>query len=246
MLGDMAEARRRIARVVGVVAVLLLGAALVGAVFVKTGAETSAAVRDSERYDPPQVSTPPPPPLPLVAVIGDDTTAVSAPGVTAAQRWPELLGSREDVEVRTFASAGAGYLTKGSDGRSFLEQARRIPKDTDVVIVFGGIADVDASQSGLSRAIARTISTAQSRAPDSEIAVVGPVSSADSSSQAATDLRLVLQNQVGQFGQQFIDPVQRAWLSGVYESGRDLGREEESAIADQMVVVTSKLLPQQN
>lgn len=242
----MAEGRRRILRDVGVALVVLLGVAAVAGVAVKTRADSAEAVQEAREYTPPPLSTPPPPALPLVVVIGDDTTSRAADGVAAAQRWPALLGQRADVQVRTFASTGAGYLADGSDGRTFLEQARRIPRDADVVVIFGGLADVAAAQSQFSRAVAQTISEAQSRAPEAQVAVVGPVSTGTDSPQAVTDMRLILQNQVGQFGKQFIDPIQRAWLNGVYASGTDLDRPEESAIADQMVVITRQLLPQQD
>ncbi|MFD1720162.1 GDSL-type esterase/lipase family protein [Amnibacterium endophyticum] len=236
--------RRRILRNTVVAVLVVVALALVTVTVMRMRAEGADADVESRQYTPPPLTRPTASALPLVAVIGDGTTTQSAPGVGAAQRWTSLLATDADVQVRTFASAGAGYLAEGADGRTFLEEASRVPQDSDLVVIFGGIADVGASQLRVSRAASQTISAVQTRAPRAKIAVIGPVTDDDAPADAVTQLRTTLQNASGAFGLSFVDPIQQAWLNGSPNSPGDLDAGDERTLAARLQTVVVSQLPQ--
>lgn len=235
--------RRRALRNVLVAVLVIAAVVLVVGVVQKTRDEARLATLSSRQYTPPPMTTPSPAPLPVVAVIGDDTTSQAASGVTAAQRWTSLLGADADVQVRTFASAGAGYATRGSDGRTFLDQASRVPEDAAVVVVFGGISDLGESELRLSRAASQTISAIQTRAPDARIAIVGPVTDDGAPTVDVTELRTTLQNAAGAFDLSITDPIQQAWLNGSPNDASDLAAADQRTLAQRFATVVTRLLP---
>lgn len=238
--------RRRVLRNVAVVLLVALAGVLVAVVVTKARDESAAASQASADYTPPPLTRPTASALPIVAVIGDGSTGQAASGVGTAQRWPSILAADAKVQVRTYASAGAGYTVRGDDGRTFLQEAARIPVNADVVVIFGGVADLGTAELRLSRAASQTISAVQSRAPDAKIAVVGPVTDDGQIAEDVTQLRTTLQNAAGAFGLSFVDPIQQAWLNGSPNGPSDLGADDQRTLAARLETVVEGQLPQQS
>lgn len=236
--------RRRLLRNIAVVVLIVVAAGLVSVTVVRMRAEAAVASRASDEYTPPPLTGPTASALPVVAVIGDGSTSGAARGVDAAERWTSLLAGAAKVQVRTYASDGGGYVSSGSDGRTFLQQAARVPVDADVVVIFGGISDVGLSELRVSRAASQTISAVQSRAPRAKIAVVGPVIDDGAPADSVTLLRTTLQNAAGAFELSFVDPIQQAWLNGSPDDASDLGADDQRTLAARLQTVVEKQLPQ--
>lgn len=235
--------RRRILRNLAVAVLVAVSATLVVGVVISSRNEATLARRSARGYTPPSLTPPSPAALPVVAVIGDDTTSSAAPGIGAVERWTALLEREADVDVKTYASAGAGYVSRGSDGRTFLNQASRIPANASVVVIFGGIGDLNATELAVSRAASQTISAVQTRAPKARLAVVAPVTDRGGLTEDVTALRTTLKNAAGAFDMTVTDPIQQAWLNGSPDDGSDLTAADQRTLAQRFDTVVSRLLP---
>lgn len=241
--GGVSNGRRRAAVLAIVVLAVLVAVAAVAGAVVKSRTDARAARSAAAEYSAPVLKDPAPAPRPIVAVVGDDSTSAAAQGVTAAQRWTARVASAQKVDVQTFASAGASYLVKGTDGRTLVAQAARVPQDAAVVVVFGGARDATAPPLRVSRAASQTISTVQARAPKAVVVLVAPVLSGGADATSITALRTNLQNVAGSFQIRFVDPVQQAWLDTAPASGSSLAASDEQVLGDRFGTVIAQLLP---
>ncbi|WP_345481883.1 hypothetical protein [Amnibacterium soli] len=241
--GGVRSSGRRVARVLLVALVVIIAVAAAAGAVVKTREDARSAQRSAAQYTPPALTDPTPAARPIVAVVGDDSTSAAAPGVTQAQRWTSRVASTQDVDVQTFASAGASFLVKGADGRTLAAQAARVPTNAAVVIVFGGARDATASSLRVSRAASQTLSAVQARAPRAVIVLVGPVLSGGTDALTVAGLRTNLQNVAGAFQVRFVDPVQQAWLNSTPSSGTRLNAADQQVLAARFGTVVAQALP---
>lgn len=227
--------RRELVGVAVLVALAVVCAGLIVAVVLKTQADAAAAAREAAAYTPPPLtSTSSAASGPSLAVVADEAATRSASGVSAAGRWPRLLADAVSGEVDLRAGTGAGYTASGDGGTSFVDAAKRIPAQTDVVLFVGGAADADASSLTLARAATEAFSEASQQAPGAVVVAVGPLFRPEGvGEQAFTELRATLRSSARIAGVRWVDPVSSGWLPTV-SSASDLTSADERTVARRM------------
>lgn len=143
-------------------AVLALLAALVAAFVVVPSAPAGAAAR------------------PVVAVVGDSYTAAWGaihrrfPPTTEGAWWQTTAAQLGWVPGTIVASPGGGYVKRGDNG-TFAQalRARPIARDTDFVLVQGGLNDEAQSPAAVAAGVREVLSIIRSQAPGAVPIVVG-------------------------------------------------------------------------
>lgn len=227
-----------------VVAVLAVGAVgSIGVVAVQDARQVAAQRSGSAAYTPPPIASPRPSPLPVIAVIGDSAASQSVSGVGASERWPARVAAARQVRVAVFANGSAGYTVPGSDGRTFLDQTSRIPRDAALVMFVGGGADAGAQPLDLIRAASSAISDAKKRAPTASVVVVGPIVAAGATSSELENIDNTLQSAASIGEATFADPLGEQWLGGSTPvTGSKLTAADERRIAARLETITQQVL----
>lgn len=227
-----------------IAAVLALGAiGSVAVVSAQSDRRITTEQARASRFTPPAISSPQPSPLPLVAIIGDGSVNQSARGVDAGSRWPAQIAGSQQVRTSLFANSAAGYTTAGSDGRNFVDQASRIPRDATLVIISGGSVDRRADAVMLVRAASNAIAAAKKRAPSASVLVVGCFVLDGGTTVDAQAVNSTLQTAATISNATFVDPIEEQWLeNGVVTVASDLTGPDERRIAGRLETTTRGLL----
>lgn len=197
-----------------VLAVLCI--ALVAAVIVKTRNDAAIAAKEAAAYTPPPPSTPSASPsaaLPVVSVVGDQYTTGTKADSGAKSEWPALLATALNAQVKTYAAAGAGFVTKGSGGATLVTEASKVDPASTVVVLFGGTNDQPVSSLTVASAATNAIKAAHTRAPKAKIVVVGPASGQATPPQSLTAIRDTLRVAANVQKAKWVDPISGGWLS---------------------------------
>lgn len=218
---------------IGIVVLVVLAVVcvlMIGAVVQKTRSSSAIAAREAADYTPPPLSTSA---TPVVAVIGDDTTTRAASGVSASKRWTALTAIAQRVSVRTFAASGSGYVT-ATKGRTFVQQAAKVPVKSQVVVFFGGGHDAGKVVLSVARAATKAFAAARKRAPNATIVVIGPAIDGSGTGAQRSALRDVLHSSAQIANAIWVDPIDARWLGPATiasKSGRELSASDERALA---------------
>lgn len=159
---------------------------------------------------------------PVVAVVGDSYTAGVEVGGLGATNWTARLddllrrdGYRVDMVVE--AGGGSGYVATGWRNLTFGQMAvRGVPRDADVVIVFGSINDsLAASEPQQVRRSARELyDWLAANRPDATLIVIGPSPIGDDVDPALATISRAVVTAAEAAGATAIDPVADRWFSG--------------------------------
>ena len=75
-----------------------------------------------------------------LTIIGDSLSANDSPQATV--KYHRLLAENDNYEIINLARGGHGYKRADDGDNSFWQQATKIPRDTDMVFVFGSFNDL--------------------------------------------------------------------------------------------------------
>jgi hypothetical protein len=145
-----------------------------------------------------------------VTVIGDAASGASS----ASSAWPALIASELKVTVRASATAGEGYLTKGTGGGTFVTDADKVSPTSTVVVFAGGASDVSHTALSVVQAESKALAAVKARAPRAKIIVVGPTSTAASTPLPLLRLRDAERTAALAAKVRFVDPISSKWFSG--------------------------------
>ncbi len=116
-------------------------------------------------------------------------------GLSAAptsQQWPVVLATGLEGKVVTLAALGAGYVTKGGSGSTFITEAKRVPRDASIVIFIGGAADSKVSALRAVKAATLALADAAQQASKSRLIAIRPLPSAEATAIGTKVLRQTL------------------------------------------------------
>jgi lysophospholipase L1-like esterase len=151
-------------------------------------------------------------------VIGDSLS--TGLGTSPEEAWPrqlnkDLKSGQHPAEIINAARNGAGYLTAGDGGETFGSQiAETLTASTDVVVSFGSDNDVGQNPADLKRAVADSLSTIKTRAPQAVRIVIGPLPSFGPSDTDREVIRDQERAAATDAGAVFIDPIMDQWIAG--------------------------------
>jgi lysophospholipase L1-like esterase len=173
----------------------------------------AAAVRDevASQVDLDRVYT-------KVAVIGDSYTAGSAEGGNGWANWASRLVAdlqpTTRIELSKVATGGIGYLSTGTAGITFLDEAKRaVTPDVKVVIVLGSRNDL--GQPGDVGAAATSVyDIVRAQAPAAKLIIVGPPWINEDVPAGITAARDDIRAAAQRAGATFVDPIADRWFFG--------------------------------
>jgi lysophospholipase L1-like esterase len=154
-----------------------------------------------------------------VVVMGDSITAGSAVGGVGANGWPALVWrslQAEGVELipQVSGEGGSGYVQRGPDGTVFGEEALRLVRpDDNVIVFFGSRNDAPKPIDAISAAAHEAFANARRVAPNATLIVIGPITPDPSRHDAVMKIRDVMHEQAVEAGAVWIDPIAENWLS---------------------------------
>lgn len=161
-----------------------------------------------------------------IAVIGDSLTSGSGDGGNGPNNWTELAWRQlrtEGVDVIPEVSGrgGSGYVRRGPEETTFVEEAARIIKpDDDVIVIFGGTNDFAEPLPDIAAAVHETLAHARTTAPEARLIIVGPVWPPNLDQtydvlRAHDELqrvRDVIRDEAAQVDATFVDPIADQWF----------------------------------
>ena len=120
-------------------------------------------------------------PLVDIAFIGDTYAAGTPVGGMGSKNWTALVDEQLDrttylIHSHVDANPGAGYVTDGAAGTTLVDQIDDVVSpDTTIVVLYGGIADVQAGASAADVTGAGTAALARisAIAPSARVLMVG-------------------------------------------------------------------------
>ena len=189
------------------------------------GALSKPAVADQDSHPPSQPAPVPPAAARVsvvrnVVVIGDSYTGGSREGGIGPSNWTMLVwNSLEangiDVNAEVSGRGGSGYVQRGIDGTVFGEEASRLVRpDDDLIVFFGSINDIEQSIESVSGAASAAFGQAHATAPKARIVVIAPVWPHPGGAPAEIlRIRDVLADGAKQVGAAFVDPIAQGWLT---------------------------------
>lgn len=246
--------RKRILLYLPVVLALALCVVLALAVAMKSGAEAREATQDAQRYRSVPTLAPTTSPqsdLPVVSLVSDQLALAPAPkdGVPVVP-WTQTVQRVLGVDLISLSSGGSGYTSRPSSssfGGTFEARAQQVAPDSDVVVLFGGAADVRATRAQLLAAVKRAIVKARAAAPHAKVLVIGPTSSDDTPPSGLLAVRDAIRSAASVGDARFIDPIADGWLTDskklIADDGASLTPAGEQVVAHRMEVVLRNVLP---
>lgn len=175
--------------------------------------------------------------------MGDSlSTGAMTPGdpwTTDAQRLLESEG--RDVLFVNAAENGAGYLARGENGDTFLDEIDQVvSRRAQIVLLFG--SDNDLGLSDLEPAVEAALHRVRELAPGAKVIVVGPPAPPAQRVQQIEGIRDQLQTAARRLGVGFVDPLALGWFQRA--SAADVGPDAEHPntageryLADQIVAI---------
>lgn len=155
-----------------------------------------------------------------VAFIGDGYTSGTPMGGIGPRGWPAIVESKlkEDaapISADVAASINSGYVALGGDGHSFAEEAAKVVKRKDsLVVLFGSRNDLHVAPNVLIPAIKRTIEQVKTAAPTAQILVIGPPWVKPNPPEGILRIRDILKSAADALGVSFFDPIDSGWFAG--------------------------------
>ena len=161
-----------------------------------------------------------------IALIGDSlSTGLATPGDPWTRDAQALLAARrQPVRFLSAAENGAGYVTPGNAGDTFLDEATKVvDARVPIVVVFG--SDNDLGQPDLAEGAAATLRWVRAAAPQARLVVIGPPAPPAQQPAQLAPIRDALRAAAAQVSGQFVDPLALGWFQG--PSSLDVGPDEE-------------------
>jgi lysophospholipase L1-like esterase len=155
------------------------------------------------------------PPTRQLLIIGASYTAgwgASSERDDYAHRLAAELG----WPTRISAEPGAGYLSRGDDGRgSFLQQLAALPATPrpGVVLIQGGRDDIGQSPAAEAAAVKQTLAAIRAKFDDPRIVMVGDIPASVPVGRRAVAANELLARVAHAEHAQFIDPIRDHWIS---------------------------------
>lgn len=167
----------------------------------------------------------------VVDVIGDSlSTGADTPGDPWTRDAQQLYSvHRRNVQFVNAAENGAGYVSVGQNGDTFLDEVEQVVgPSSNVVLLFG--SDNDLGQPSLTQAVATTLYRVRELAPRAQVIVVGPPAPPSQQPQQLAGVRDALQSASRQAGDRFVDPLQLRWFEG--DTAGDVASDAEHPNVD--------------
>ncbi|WP_085482569.1 SGNH/GDSL hydrolase family protein [Agreia pratensis] len=185
---------------------------------------------------------------PLVVFIGNSFTSGSAMDTGGIARYPSLLSAQLGFPYMTLTADGAGYASAGTESRTFLALAKKVPQNAAVVVVLGSDDDADNTAAQIRAGAAETYARIHEQAPGAVILAVASPWGQTPPPKGITTARDAVRDAALQDGNAFIDTITDKWLvagpagqvgsDGVHPT--DVGHAE---MARYLAPVISQLLP---
>jgi lysophospholipase L1-like esterase len=153
-----------------------------------------------------------------IVVMGDSYTEGTREGGLGASNWLQLAARqlrREGVDMKLNAdgSGGTGYATRGHGGTTFVDEAKRVVEaDDDIVMVFGGLNDVETPPEEVRAGVHETLAETRARAPMAQIIVVGPAYPGPDPTPEILQIRDIIADEAAQANVAFTDPIADQWF----------------------------------
>ncbi|KQR24195.1 hypothetical protein ASF79_02975 [Agreia sp. Leaf335] len=185
---------------------------------------------------------------PLVVFIGNSFTGGSAMDTGGIARYPSLLSAKLGFPYMTLTADGSGYASAGTDSRTFLSLAKKVPKNASVVVVLGSDDDADNTAAEIRAGAAETYARIHDQAPAAVILAVASPWGETPTPKGITTARNAVRDAALQDGNAFVDTITDKWLiagpagqvgsDGVHPT--DVGHAE---MAKYLAPALSRLLP---
>ena len=149
---------------------------------------------------------------PVVTFVGDSYTAGSVIDTGYAQRFPNIVGRRLNVQSVVVAEPGAGYVAKGVIGERYAEEVPAIPPESAAVIVYGSRNDVfDGTLTDAVGTAARDlIEQIHRQAPDAQVVVIGPSYAENPLPPGGVAIDAAIRSACKQTGTRYVDAL--TWM----------------------------------
>lgn len=185
---------------------------------------------------------------PLVVFIGNSFTGGSAMDTGGIARYPSLLSAKLGFPYMTLTADGSGYASAGTDSRTFLSLAKKVPKNASVVVVLGSDDDADNTAAEIRAGAAETYARIHDQAPAAVVLAVASPWGETPTPKGITTARNAVRDAALQDGNAFVDTITDKWLiagpagqvgsDGVHPT--DVGHAE---MAKYLAPALSRLLP---
>ena len=192
--------------VLGALVIVCVVLAVVGVV--KLTQASARAGREAASYVPPAIPTNGVAPQ-VVTVIGDGTS-----GATGPASWPTTVGSALGVKTVASVTRGAGYVTAGAGGATFVTEAAKVSPSSTVVVLFGSASDESQTTLAVITAETKAISAVRKIVPRAKVIIVGPVSTATKAPHQLLRIRDAERTAALAAKARWADPIAAKWLSG--------------------------------
>jgi lysophospholipase L1-like esterase len=179
---------------------------------------TSPQALSPPALSPPAVS-PPVGPQRRIVVIGDSYTGGSDAGGKgdanwAALVWKDLAADQLPVIPEVSGQGGSGYVQRGVAKTILGEEAARLVRpDDNVVVFFGGMNDGMVTPEALSSAAHAAFQGVRATAPNAVLLVIGPVWRYPDPPPPVLRLRDAIRDAALEAGAVFVDPIAEGWFT---------------------------------
>lgn len=178
---------------------------------------------------------------PWVYFIGDGF--VKSQQSDPSDSWPTIVGKDRGWYVRNFGSRGAGYATRGYDGREYSDIARSAGlADADGVVVAGGMSDAlsPAPLDVIERGINGTFLAIRQSSLEVPITVLPVVLPAGTPSDRVSEINSILRRVSPKYGALFVSDVSLPTDFTVAEGSANIAYSVNEQIAR---AVSGRVLP---
>ncbi|WP_078714062.1 SGNH/GDSL hydrolase family protein [Agreia bicolorata] len=149
---------------------------------------------------------------PLVVFIGNSFTGGSAMDSGGIARFPSLLSAKLEFPYMTLTADGAGYASAGTESRTFVTLAKKVPKNAAVVVVLGSDDDADNTAADIRAGAAETYANIHDQAPGAVILAVASPCGQSPAPKGITTARNAVRDAAQQDGNAFVDTIADKWL----------------------------------
>jgi lysophospholipase L1-like esterase len=218
----MARMSFRRSNVLRIVMLSLMAAMVSGSGVACAGADTATASPTSHPAvvsTSPQAVSPPIRPPRRIVVIGDSYTGGSDAGGKgdanwAALVWKDLAADQLPVTPEVSGQGGSGYVQRGVAKTILGEEAARLVRpDDNVVVFFGGMNDGMVPPEDVSSAARAAFQGVRATAPNAVLLVIGPVWPHADQPPPVLRLRDAIRDAALEAGAVFVDPVAEGWFT---------------------------------
>jgi lysophospholipase L1-like esterase len=226
--------------VVGVAAIVASTVALAAAIGIGyTRFDESIAIAPAAPLTPPAAK--------VIAIVGDSYTAGTPEGGLGKASWAalaikELLRNGVNLDSQIAATAGSGYVNPGMPaGETLGDDVRQaLRKDDDLVVIFGGLNDLEVSPETESKAVEQTLSDLRNRAPTAKVVVIGPAWPNADAPPELLAVRDTLRDNAAQINATFVDPIADRWF---VDDPALIGADKVHPTDDGHVYMSEQILP---